>query len=589
MSRPRFFALLPSPLVVALLLLLPSGCGWKGEPVDGFAEVEADTVYNDLTYTAVTGNISSVSAIAADLRGFINTTRGPLEETSEFGFLLSRDNPNPSRGDADATSPGKGRVRRIAVYEVAPDNSIRARVYGLIPYTKFYFRAYAVLRDGSVVYGVAKGFMTLPLSLTISDPPLRVGVFDAELAAKVTGLGDDYGTTATLSFRCADGPIESPTVPSGGAVYDKTVEASGGSGAEWPYVATFGDLVPGRQYSALAFLAVESEFYDDEADNPMVDGKYAYGAKAADVRTDKYRTAVVGLAATALVGVRSFTGDEAAVDYDAVTISGSYFTLPSDTIEASEYGVRISTDEDFADDEARICPSTGDLAQGKRYGVFVNGLSLNTRYYYRAYVVVHGLTVVSQTVCSFATKNYSPAAVDLGLSVAWADKNVGAWAKEVAGTYYSWGETSQKEYYYDETFVGAGLDVTNIGGSSRDVATAKWGDGWRLPTTGEVEELRRECEWKWRTVEGVPGFEITGPNEGKIFLPACGLMIRDRLLDSGTAGYFWTSERAEGDKSLGQIYDMHIRNGMQADETIESLHTCSPALGLCIRAVYDGR
>lgn len=589
MSRLRISALLALPLVAALLLLTPTGCGWKGEPLDGFAEAEADTVYNDLTYTAVTGSMSSVSAIAADLRGFINTTRGPLEETSEFGFLLSRDNPNPSRGDADETSPGKGRVRRIAVYEVAADNSIRERVYGLIPYTKFYFRTYAVLRDGSAVYGVVKSFMTLPLSLTISDPPTRVGVFDAELAVKVSGLGDDYGTSAALSFRCADCPIESPTAAVEGAAYDKTVEAHGGRVSEWPYVATFDGLIPGRQYYALAFMTIDSEFYDDEADNPFVDGKFTYGVEAAAVRTDKFRTAAVALVATALAGVRSFTGDEAEVDYDAVTIAGNYFVLPSDTLEASEYGVRISTSEEFPDDETRICPSTEELGQGKRYGVFVNGLDLNTKYYYKAYVSVRGLTVVSQTVCSFATKNYSPTAVDLGLSVAWADKNVGAWAKEIAGTYYSWGETSQKEYYYDETFSGAGLDIANIGGTSLDAATAKWGAGWRLPTTSEVEELRRECEWKWRTVEGVPGFEITGPNESKIFLPACGLMIRDRLLDSGETGYYWTSERAEGDKSFGQVYDMYIRDAMQADETIEPLHTCSPALGLCVRAVYDGR
>ena len=44
-----------------------------------------------------------------------------------------------------------------------------------------------------------------------------------------------------------------------------------------------------------------------------------------------------------------------------------------------------------------------------------------------------------------------PQAVDLGLSVKWADRNVGATSAEEYGDYYSWGETQTKDNYDYQT------------------------------------------------------------------------------------------------------------------------------------------
>ena len=38
-------------------------------------------------------------------------------------------------------------------------------------------------------------------------------------------------------------------------------------------------------------------------------------------------------------------------------------------------------------------------------------------------------------------------AVDMGLSVKWANMNVGAKKSSGFGTYFAWGETKPKEYY----------------------------------------------------------------------------------------------------------------------------------------------
>lgn len=74
-----------------------------------------------------------------------------------------------------------------------------------------------------------------------------------------------------------------------------------------------------------------------------------------------------------------------------------------------------------------------------------------------------------------------------------------------------------------------------------DAAHANWGDEWRIPTMEEQEELLNECVWKWTTLNGVNGYNITGPNGNSIFLPAAGIMIGSTLGNAGEQGYYWAN------------------------------------------------
>lgn len=78
-----------------------------------------------------------------------------------------------------------------------------------------------------------------------------------------------------------------------------------------------------------------------------------------------------------------------------------------------------------------------------------------------------------------ATESYG---VDLGLSVNWAECNVGATSPDETGYEIPYGNTSGSIYYADET-------PTNISGTNYDIAKAKLGDGWRMPTEDEMREL----------------------------------------------------------------------------------------------------
>ena len=133
----------------------------------------------------------------------------------------------------------------------------------------------------------------------------------------------------------------------------------------------------------------------------------------------------------------------------------------------------------------------------------------------------------------------APEAVDLGLSVKWANVNVGAISPEDYGDYFAWGETELKTDYSWSTYkFELGTDengpfskyVTNssygtvdnktVLDPEDDAAHVNWGGSWRMPTDAEWTELRTKCTWTWTSE--VNGMLVTGPNGKSIFLPAAG-------------------------------------------------------------------
>ena len=116
-----------------------------------------------------------------------------------------------------------------------------------------------------------------------------------------------------------------------------------------------------------------------------------------------------------------------------------------------------------------------------------------------------------------------PNAVDLGLSVQWCDRYLGAISVEGIGSYFAWGETEPKEEYGWSTYAygSSESNVTDIGlnitGTQYDAATNKLGDGWRTPTRAELIELKNKCTWETASVNGVDGYRAMGTNGKSIF------------------------------------------------------------------------
>ena len=137
--------------------------------------------------------------------------------------------------------------------------------------------------------------------------------------------------------------------------------------------------------------------------------------------------------------------------------------------------------------------------------------------------------------------------VDLGLSVKWASKNLGALTAERPGHLLSWGELTPKisysSYYYSYQDTGS-----DISGTQYDAAYSQLGDRYRMPTRAEMQELIDRCTITNEIVNGVDGFRVTGPNGNSIFMPASGYKrYNDYLFSSDNSqnnrcGFYWTSE-----------------------------------------------
>ena len=134
-----------------------------------------------------------------------------------------------------------------------------------------------------------------------------------------------------------------------------------------------------------------------------------------------------------------------------------------------------------------------------------------------------------------------PEAIDLGLSVKWADMNLGALSPSDDGDWYAWGETETKDYYdwdnykwcngpsttstnhyltkYNSDSNYGVVDYKTVLEPEDDAAFVKLGSNWRMPTREEFVELSQNCDWEQTTLNGVTGYLVKSRvNSNSIFL-----------------------------------------------------------------------
>ena len=173
--------------------------------------------------------------------------------------------------------------------------------------------------------------------------------------------------------------------------------------------------------------------------------------------------------------------------------------------------------------------------------------------------------------------------VDLGLpsGVKWATFNVGATKPEEYGGYYAWGEIEEKESYTEDNCFTYDKYFGDISGTPEyDVACAQWGGNWRMPTSTEQQELLENCTWTWTTLNGVNGYEVTGPNGNSIFLPAAGYRTGTGVSIRGNYGLYWSS--SSGSNACGNAYDLYF-SGSNYD-----WYHANRYCGLSVRPVCGG-
>ena len=156
-------------------------------------------------------------------------------------------------------------------------------------------------------------------------------------------------------------------------------------------------------------------------------------------------------------------------------------------------------------------------------------------------------------------------AIDLGLSVLWSDINLGATTPESFGEYFAWGETKPKEQYSKDNYMhydhsmNQYLDIgEDISGTKYDAAHVNLGNGWRMPSNTELQELIKNCEWEWVKSGNTLGYKITGKNGNYIFLPAGGRILYSTVSSQNEWTEYWSS--SERQKYKGDAY-LLVENG----------------------------
>ncbi len=190
--------------------------------------------------------------------------------------------------------------------------------------------------------------------------------------------------------------------------------------------------------------------------------------------------------------------------------------------------------------------------------------------------------------------------VDLGLpsGLLWATCNVGANTPEEYGKYFAWGEVWNKSVYNWSTYQYSNSSDTlltkycnnsNYGYNGftddltvllpeDDAATANWGNGWRMPTKEDWQELFSNTTCSWTTQNGVNGTLFTAFNGNSLFLPAAGYCSESALMSVGNYGYYWSSS-VDTDRP-DYVWEFHIRD--------TSMHPTARYFGQTVRAVRVG-
>jgi len=171
--------------------------------------------------------------------------------------------------------------------------------------------------------------------------------------------------------------------------------------------------------------------------------------------------------------------------------------------------------------------------------------------------------------------------IDMGLSVRWADRNIGANAPTEIGNYYMWGavtpyDANFNQYYHKDENLPAG----------RDVANYSYGEGWRMPTDDEWEELVNACSWSKQSIDGHICMVGTPKQlqyaSQRIILPCTGYYSSAILYSSSTPEY-WTSVWAASNQAV--LYSFPMAN---SDNTWKPLIRPRDN-GLPVRAVLTSR
>ncbi len=289
-----------------------------------------------------TDGADAITVNSARLSGTV-TTQG-TNPVSEYGICWSSSNTTPTTADSKASQTGN-----VSAYP----SSFTLSATSLVPNTQYNYRAY-VIAGGVTSYGVTMNFRTLTVvqPQIVTDAATNITINSARLNGTIRTAGSypvsEYGVCWSLNSN--------PTTSD-----SKSSVSSAVSSYPSSFGVNAGGLNISTTYNYRAYV--------------ISNGVTTYGANMT------FRTSDVVNPGISTGGNSSITVTSARLD--GTLVSGGSYPI-------TEYGVCWSTGSN---------PTTGN-SKAQRFGnvtsfpsgftVDASGLTPNTQYYYRAYVIANG-------------------------------------------------------------------------------------------------------------------------------------------------------------------------------------------------------
>lgn len=202
-------------------------------------------------------------------------------------------------------------------------------------------------------------------------------------------------------------------------------------------------------------------------------------------------------------------------------------------------------------------------------------------------------------------------AVDLGLSVKWANMNLGSKTEKDAGDLYAWGEITPSQNYgwfnYEHNDFHANDEQTlyltkycfdkygekqdiQAGGinldRNDDAAYVQWGADWRMPTYAEMQELAEKCTLSYD--KSTKMITVTGPNGNSIQIAEASILVGvgtyKYSAEQGAAVLpgFWSSTLDNVNSFDAAFLNLAVASGKASMTPVPRMNRC---FGLPIRPV----
>lgn len=255
------------------------------------------------------------------------------------------------------------------------------------------------------------------------------------------------------------------------------------------------------------------------------------------------------------------TLDASDIDFAGATMAGEIANYP----ESATAGIVLSTTADEESVRSGLQLQASELTSS--FKIMKAGLLPNTTYYFAAYLNL-GPGIVYGDVKSFTTADYTISAdddfVDLGLSVKWAKRNVGARTAAEFGGLFGFGDVTGVNGSIDPA-VYASSDTYK---TAADVAYVATGGKGTLPTADLFEELFRLCKTEWTIVDDVLGIKVTGSNGNSIFLPAAGRRVGHSVEEVNAQGYYLTGSVNTTNTEFAVDYEFNNQGGIRSTRAV---------------------